>query len=397
MDAEYTAVSRPITIDSVALTNYKHYSNFAQDFVKGINFIVGRNGAGKTNLLDALHYLCIGRSFVTPHDKYNVQFGKEFFRVEGHVSRGDRSHRIVAKVSPGSVKEISVDDVKQERIADHIGFIPVVLLSPKDQHLVGGASAERRRFVDFYLSQTDKHYLDDLLAYNRLLAQRNALLKEYGPRAERQLLMAYTKRMVPHAAVIAEARSGFVDALGPQVQRIYDVISDARDMVTLQYKSDLKAHALEQLAKTSIEKDLVLTRTTRGVHRDDLVFDMDARALKRFGSQGQMKTYLIALHLALHGYIAERTGMTPVVLLDDIFDKLDERRMEMLVATLARPHFGQVFITDARPARTREIATRMGAPVRLVEIRDAFVHAVRDYAESEQFVNFTDHDRDQEE
>ena len=355
-------------IKSLKLTNFKNYASAEANFKAGINFFVGLNGSGKTNLLDAVHYLCVTRSFVTPQDRFNTRHEQPFFRIEGDVSRNGDEHKVVAKVQPGSLKEIQLDGQKVPRLAEHIGFLPVVILSPKDHLLVGGASADRRKFLDFYLCQTDQEYLADLTLYNRQLAQRNALLRDRGWNAELQLLDAYTGKMAAANHRIAQKRDDFVSRLVPQVQVLYSEISDFQDEVGLQYQSDFPAHTLSDMAAQSIERDRALGRTTRGIHRDDLRFGLAHHPVKNYGSQGQMKSYLIALHLALYDYLSGQIGIPPVLLMDDIFDKLDDQRVAHLIRILSNHSYSQVFITDARARRVSDICASLNLPAHILHV-----------------------------
>ena len=365
-------------ISSITIINFKNYSNARAEFVPKLNFIAGLNGSGKTNLLDALHYICVTKSMQSGRDRYNVRFGEEFFRLDAMLHQGGNDHRIVAKVSPGKVKEFSVDDAVLDRLADHVGFQPVIVLTPGDQVMIEGASNERRRFADFYLSQTDRSYLSALMGYNKLLAQRNSHLKDKGPYADKVLLGAFTSRMEPLSERIMQAREKFVNDLNPFFNDFSNVLSGSRDPVSLQYAPDLD-NGIVDAANRSLDNDVRLGRTTRGIHRDDLEFLIGDKLLRRYGSQGQRKTFLISLHLALHDYLLHHGKAPPIFLLDDIFDKLDDRRILALLNLLGKEDFGQVFITDARYDRVLEICGSLKCPSRLFEIDGGVIKGVSDH------------------
>jgi DNA replication and repair protein RecF len=328
-------------------------------FTPKLNFITGLNGSGKTNLLDAIHYACVTKSVNTARDLYIVRFESDFFRIEAQIVKGTNTHEIVVKVKPGKVKEVALNGKALEKLADHIGFQPVVILTPGDQSLIEGASAERRRFLDFYLSQTDRHYLTAMMQYNRILHQRNALLKTYGRSTDSLLLNSYSEKMAPLAAEISKARDIFLSSLNPLVVKLTQQVSNMRDIVSLEYKSDLRGLDFLEVAKSTLDHDKNLGRTSRGIHRDDMIFKLDEGALRRFGSQGQRKSYLIALHLALRDYLVQHTDVAPLILLDDIFDKLDDERVMSLLNILGQDDYGQVFITDARDERVGQICAQL--------------------------------------
>lgn len=358
-------------IDSLSLINFRNYESASSAFVAKLNFFTGLNGSGKTNLLDALYYTCVTKSANTSSDRHVVRKGTDFFRLEAKLRRHDGAHEVVAKVQPGKLKVFEIDGGALSKLSEHIGYQPVIYLAPGDQVLVEGGSADRRRFVDFYLSQTDRAYLSSLMQYNRMLAQRNALLKDYGRSSDLGLLGSYAERMAPHHDLICSRRSEFISSLDPIVAQFVDEVSAANDHVQLLYAPDidLNSATLVSVLSGCAEKDMALGRTTRGCHRDDMTFSLEGQPLKRFGSQGQRKSYLIALHLALYQFLATRCDQQPLILLDDIFDKLDDQRVEALVRLLGRSDFGQVFITDARPERVAQVCADLETESRIFEIQ----------------------------
>ncbi|RLD22245.1 MAG: DNA replication and repair protein RecF [Bacteroidetes bacterium] len=301
---------------------------------------------------------------------YNVRFGSDFFRIEAKIVKEAKSSAVVMKVRPGKLKDVSVNGKSVDKLAGHIGFQPVVILSPGDQSLIEGASAERRRFMDFYLSQTDRSYLRALMQYNRTLHQRNALLKTYGRNTDGVLLKSYSEKMAPLALEISDARRSFLATLNPLVINLTEKVSNMRDHVSLEYKSDLRGLDFMDVAESTLDHDMILGRTSRGVHRDDMIFKLEDGALRRFGSQGQRKSYLIALHLALRDFLVNHTDNAPLILLDDIFDKLDDERVISLLNILGQDDYGQVFITDARDERVSDICTQLKWQSKVFTIED---------------------------
>ncbi len=366
-------------ISEIFVTNFKNYESAHAVFTPKLNFITGLNGSGKTNLLDAIHYICVTKSVNTARDVFNVRFGSDFFRIEAKIVKDARIHDVVIKVRPGKLKEVSVNGNALDKLVEHIGFQPVVILTPGDQSLIDGASAERRRFLDFYLSQTDRSYLNVLIQYNRILHQRNALLKTYGRNTDVVLLISYSEKMAPLAFEITNARQSFLATLDPLVSELTGKVSNMRDDVSLHYKSDLKGLDFMKLAESTLDHDKILGRTSRGVHRDDMIFKLDNSALRRFGSQGQRKSYLIALHLALRDYLISRTDNAPLILLDDIFDKLDDQRVIALLNILGQDDYGQVFITDARDKRVSDICAQLKWQSKVFTIKDGKIAAEVEY------------------
>lgn len=360
-------------INQIKVINYKNYAAGQASFVPKLNFITGLNGSGKTNLLDALYYICVTKSLHTARDRHIVRFDQPFFRIEALLQRGDSEHEVVAKVQPSKVKEFSVNNTPLDRLSDHLGFQPVIVLTPGDQVMIEGASVERRRFMDFYLCQTNQEYLAALITYNKLLHQRNAHLKERGYRADKILVLSYSEKMAPHAALVGSIRDRFAKDLEPHLNALTGELSDHNDDVHLTYKPDVDPADLLRIHEGKIEDDLRLGRTTSGVHRDDILFSLRDIPMKTFGSQGQRKSFLLALHLALYSYLMDHVENPPVILLDDIFDKLDDQRITALLSILGREDYGQVFITDARPERVTEAAKGLECETAIFTISEGVV------------------------
>ncbi|MEM7572368.1 MAG: DNA replication/repair protein RecF [Bacteroidota bacterium] len=337
---------------SLKLTSFKNYEQQTLELAARLNAFVGHNGAGKTNLLEAIYYLCMGKSYDSRQDSYSMRHGSDFFRLDGQFAQPD--HRIVLKVQHRKPKVIERDGRAYERLAQHVGLLPVVLIVPDDVRLVHEGSEYRRRLLDNSLSQSDADYLRHLLTYNKLLKQRNALLKQEG--SDLSLLDIYDQQMAAPAAYLHAQRSAFVGPFNDLLQQAHQLISGGQqERVELKYKSQLSDTAWLELAQGRREKDRILQRTTGGIHRDDLVFEQEGHPLKRVASQGQLKSFVLALKLAQYHLLKEQTGRYPLLLLDDIFDKLDQDRVGQLLQLLLNGDYGQIFITDTDLERVAQL------------------------------------------
>ena len=313
---------------------------------------------GKTNLLDAVYYLCMGKSHFTNSDRNVVQHNESFFRMEGFFSVDKKTEKIVAKVQPGKTKVFERNDAPYDRLADHVGLLPIVFKAPDDTALALEGSEERRRFLDNTLCQINIKYLQNLLLYNKVLQSRNALLKKFGEQRyfDAALLEVYDEQLLQPANFIFKKRQEFITFFEPFFNQYYQSICGGKESVKCIYKSQLLNHPFADLINENREKDRILQRTTIGTHKDDLQFKMNDRALKTFASQGQLKSFVLALKLAQFDVLKKEKGRSPILLLDDLFDKLDDQRVKHLLELLANGDFGQVFITDTHPERSEELA-----------------------------------------
>ncbi|MEO1712124.1 MAG: DNA replication and repair protein RecF [Bacteroidota bacterium] len=357
-------------LQRLILTQYKNYDRQLIECSLAFNCVVGKNGMGKTNLLDAIYYLCIGKSYFTPLDRYVVQHEQTFFRLEGYFKRNNKTEKIVAKVQPGKTKALERGDVVYAKLAEHVGLLPVVVIAPDDTSLVSEGSESRRRFLDNTLSQLDPVYLKHLIQYNKLLKQRNALLKEFAKKGQVNLalIQTYDDQMAGPAQAVYEKRRQLIQALTPKLEKYYQRISGAQESVSCAYQSSLAEAPLAYLLGKSWEKDRALQRTTVGIHRDELLFQMEGSLIKRFGSQGQRKSFLFALKLAQYEILAEQSGNSPILLLDDLFDKLDQDRVEQLLSLLREEPFGQIFISDTDMARMQQVMKRLAVNYRIFKV-----------------------------
>lgn len=349
----------------IQLHSFKSYEKAQLDFSPAINCITGANGSGKTNLLDALYCLALTRSAFSSSDAANVQHGATLCSVIGQFEKQDDPIKVQYGLNPEGKKIFKVNGEVLPKLSAHIGQLPLVFITPDDQWLIHEGSETRRKFADGLISQLDHNYLDSLLAHNHVLQQRNALLKSWGPgvRKDLRLLDAYDQRLLPLAHLLHDQRSQFITQLQPALVQAYHDLSGGAEAVTLTYQSQLANPKFDKQFQNALESDLYLQRTTMGLHRDDLVFELEGRPLKKLGSQGQQKTFVLALKLAQYQLMQQRLGLAPLLLLDDIFDKLDDARIAALLAWLARPGIGQVFITDARPERSRSLLDGLNRPV----------------------------------
>lgn len=352
-------------IEGLAIHNYKNYKSHVYRLHPKVNLIVGLNGVGKTNALDAAYYSCIGRSYNAIHDRHNIRKGEEYFRLEADIIDADEEkNRIVIKVAKDKAKEISYNGKKYKRISEHVGKYPCVMISPGDVHNLLHASEDRRRFVDQSIVQYDKQYTQHLIAYNRLLKQRNALLKQM---AETQsynaiLIESITEKMLAPSQYIYEARKKFVEDLLPVFSQIYSHIAEDKEKAHVAYKSQLHESNMSELAASSAEKDRMLQRTTCGIHKDDIVLRMDEELLKNYASQGQLKSFVMALKLSQYKIIQQTHTFAPILLLDDIFDKLDPERVKFIIDLLLQDNYGQIIISDTNLYRVENILQILNSP-----------------------------------
>ncbi len=359
-------------IQKLSLLNFKNHDEKSFDFSPQINCFVGNNGVGKTNILDALHYLSVGKSFLGNSDFLNIKEQQDFFSIEGTILSEEKTDIIKILLPKEAKKIIKKNDKTYERLSDHIGFLPSVMISPYDSNLIADSGESRRKFLDAMISQTNSDYLFGLMQYQKTLKQRNALLKYFAKNRAFDVdsLEIYNEPLTKFGTEIFEKRKEFILKLNPVVQHFYEVISGGKEKVSVNYQSDLSEFLMIQLLNQNLEKDRVLTYTSHGIHKDDLLFEMNANPLKKFGSQGQQKSFLIALKLAQMNLIKELTGKTPVLLLDDIFDKLDDSRVSHLIKLVNEENFGQIFITDTHKERTESVVKRINEESKIFEIRN---------------------------
>ena len=356
-------------LSRLSIVNFKNIAQADLSFSPGLNCFLGDNGMGKTNLLDALHYLSFCKSSTQVVDSQNVRHGEEFFMLQGYYDCGDgREEEVYCGLKIRQKKIFRRNKKEYTRLADHIGLIPLVMISPSDSVLIQGGSDERRRFLDMVVSQFDKSYLDRLMRYNKALAQRNALLKQ--ELTDPSMYEIWEEQMAQAATGIYEARCRFLEEFIPVFQEFYTAISGGAERVGLSYTSHMSRGDLRPLLAEVRNRDLALGYTSRGAHKDDLEMTLGDYPMRRIGSQGQNKSFLVALKLAQFDYLKRNGHTTPLLLLDDVFDKLDARRMERIIALVSQERFGQIFVTDTNREYLDAIVRRTGGDYRLFGVQD---------------------------
>lgn len=344
-------------LKKIALFNYKNFAEASFDFDVKINCFVGKNGIGKTNVLDAIYQLANGKSYFNPVAIQNIKHGEEFFIIDGEFEKSKRIEQIVCSVKKGSKKILKRNGKNYDKFSEHIGFIPLVIISPADNDLITDGSETRRKFLDTVISQLDSIYLQHLILYQKVIVQRNALLKYFALNHvfDDDNLSIYDLQLQQLGELIFEKRKIFIADFLPIFNKHHLQIAGVAENVQLIYESQLFEKNMIQLLKDNLIKDRALQYTTVGIHKDDLLFQIDGFSIKKFGSQGQQKSFLIALKLAQFEFVKKRCGEKPILLLDDIFDKLDESRVSKIVAMVNNDDFGQLFISDTHQERTENI------------------------------------------
>jgi len=341
-----------LQLHSISITQFKNYSNRSFQFNERIIGICGNNGVGKTNLLDAIHYLCFTKSYFT-RDVLNIQSGQQGFRVDGELELNDKKEKAICILRETGKKEFSINDSGYEKFSEHIGRYPCVIIAPDDIHIITDGSEERRRFLDALLSQIDKVYLQHLINYNKILAQRNSLLKSFYETGNKNLslLDVLDEQLIKPGEYIFEKRKQFLVSFLPGVKKLYSEIAKQEEETELHYQSELNQCTFTELLHLNRQRDMAAQRTTGGIHRDDLVFNLNGQLFKNIASQGQRKSLLFALKLAEMDVLKENKGFAPLLLLDDVFEKLDEDRIANLLRRVCIENNGQVFITDTNQER----------------------------------------------
>lgn len=357
-------------IKSLSLINFKNYRQAEFSFEAGVNCFVGKNGSGKTNILDAVHYLSMCRSYLNPVDRQNIRFGEHFFVIQGSWELDGSEQDVHCGVKAGHKKVIKKNKLEYERLADHIGLFPTVMISPYDRDLIAEGSEVRRKWMDGIISQTDRSYLDLLIKYGKILEQRNALLKQFYENGffERESMDVWDEQLVPVGEEIFQKRKIFIADFLPVFNEYYNFIGEAEEQVEIEYKSQLNELSFAQLLEAHRRKDAQSQYTTAGTHKDDLVFTIKDNPIKKFGSQGQQKSFIIALRLAQFDWLTKQLNKKPVLMLDDIFDKLDASRVEKLVSLVSQNIFGQVLITDTDVERIRQLFEAVNVSYQLHEV-----------------------------
>jgi len=344
-------------LTQLKLYNFKNFADKTFLFDKKINAFVGNNGVGKTNVLDAIYLLALGKSYFNDNIRQLIRFDETAFSVNGTFIIGDKQEDINISYRLDKKKLIKRNNKVYDRIADHVGLIPLVMISPYDRDLITESGETRRKFIDKIISQADANYLSALINYRKVLSQRNRLLKYFAANHhfDTETLSVYDTQLDQYGMLIHQKRVRFMHDFAPLLQKKYQILSQGKEMVAIRYQSDLQQNTLLNLLSENIQKDRLLQHTSKGIHRDDFLFEINDKPIKKFGSQGQQKSYLISLRLAEFEFLKQKSNQIPILLFDDIFDKLDAGRVEQIVKMVNNDTFGQIFITDTHAERTQEL------------------------------------------
>jgi len=364
-----------VYLEKLSIVNFKNYESAELELNNGVNCFVGDNASGKTNLLDAVHYLSLCKSYFNPIDSQNILHEAPFFVIQGKFMNSDHVENIHCGIKRNQRKQFKRNNKLYEKLADHIGLIPIVMISPSDLDLIIDGSEIRRKFLDGIISQFNREYLANMVDYNRVISQRNALLKQFAQTNsfDKESLEVWDEKLCMLAKKIYHVRKEFIGDFIPIFQKHYENLVDGKEAVNLVYQSQLNEGAIEDLLKEGLHKDKILQRSTVGVHKDDLIFKIEEYPLKKFGSQGQQKSYVIAMKLAQFEFIKDKTSRVPLLLLDDIYDRLDNARVGKLMEMIASNSFGQLFITDTNSNRLSELFETLKVPVKVYEIQNGEV------------------------
>jgi len=357
-------------LKKIALVNYKNFDTAEFVFDEKINCFVGNNGAGKTNVLDAIYHLAFAKGYFNSVSGQNIKHGQEFFLIEGVFDKLDKEELLSCSLKRGQKKVVKRNGKEYEKISNHIGLIPLVIISPADTNLITEGSDVRRKFVDGVIAQSDKLYLQNLIKYNKVLSQRNSLLKYFAINHtfDALNLNIYNEQLIEIGSKIYLKRKEFLTKFIPIFKESYKHIAGVDENVGLQYKSHLDSIDFKTLLADNLEKDRFLQYTSVGIHKDDLLYTIEGHPIKKFGSQGQQKSYLVALKLAQFDFIKKQMNTTPILLLDDIFDKLDASRVEKLIRLVNEDAFGQVFISDTHAERAEEVIKKTNQTYKMFQL-----------------------------
>ncbi len=357
-------------LQKLRLINFKNYEDQSIQCISDVNCLVGKNGSGKTNLLDAVYYLAFAKSAFNSVDSQNIRHGADYLSLLAQIKHDNNNIDVQCSLPSGQKKILKWNKVPYEKLSEHIGRLPVVLISPYDTDLIRDSSELRRKFFDMIISMFDKVYLEKLIRYNRFLKQRNSLLKEgaINKRWDMTLIDAYDSEIISLSKFISAVRREFAASIIENFNSHYQRISSEQEKTNIIYETEAEKKDFETKYKAQIEKDKALQRTTMGIHRDDYLFLIGDQPIKKFGSQGQQKSFAISLKLAQFQMLEKKLGLKPILLLDDVFDKLDDYRIAVLIELISDKSFGQIFLTDARPERTKEILSNYEGDVQFFEV-----------------------------
>jgi len=366
-------------LQNLSVTNFKNYKEASLVFSEKINCFVGNNGAGKTNLLDAIHYLSFCKSYFNLLDSQNIKHDTGFFVIQGSFLKSDNTDDIYCGLKRNQKKIFKINKKEYDRLADHIGLFPLVIISPSDYTLINEGSEIRRKYIDSVISQFDKVYLDNLINYNKAIAQRNSLLKDFFDKHffDMTLLEIWDEQIIPLGESIFKTRRSFLEEFIPIFKQHYNFITNGKEEVDIEYESQLREGEFGDHIKHALDRDKMLKFSTVGIHKDDFIFNIAGYPIKKFGSQGQQKSYIIALKLSQFDFTKNIKGYKPILLFDDIFDKLDNERVSKIMTLVSNNSFGQVFITDAHPERIDAIFAKIETEGKIFEVANGTIDKER--------------------
>lgn len=362
-------------LEALTLVNFKNYTEANIQLSPEINVFIGENGAGKTNVIDSVYYLSFCKSFLNPIDKQCIRLNEKFFLIQGDFRKEEKKINITCSIKEGQKKKVRRNKKEYEKLSDHIGHFPAVVISPYDTNLITEGSETRRKFIDSIISQFDRHYLETLIRYNKVLQQRNALLKQFQELRifDNETIDVWDVQLIQLGKSIYEKRRQFLVEFIPVFQKFFNLISNNKEEIDISYKSQLEEDSFENLLEKGKRKDSAVGYTTTGIHKDDLVFLIHEQPIKKFGSQGQQKSFLIALKLAQFEMISGLLKVKPLLLLDDIFDKLDHSRVSHLMQLISDHLFGQVFISDTDRDRIEKVFEGISIDCKIFNVKEGTV------------------------
>lgn len=357
-------------LQKLNLLNYKNFSEITFDFDAKINCFVGKNGVGKTNILDSIYHLAYGKSYFNSIGSQNIKHDEDFFVIDGQFLKEDRTHQIVCSLKKGQKKALKKNGKLYDKFSEHIGFVPLVIISPSDNDLISEGSETRRKFIDQIISQLSSEYLNQLIKYQKVISQRNSLLKYFAINGvfDNDTLSIYNEQLNALGSFIHQKRKDFLEDFTPIFHKYHSIITENNERVNLVYQSQLFEKDLLSLLQENIQKDRAVQYTSVGIHKDDLSFEIDNFPIKKFGSQGQQKSFLIALKLAQFEFVKQQNQVKPILLFDDIFDKLDKFRVGKIIDLVNQNTFGQIFISDTDEERTENIIRQTNQPYKVFKL-----------------------------
>ena len=357
-------------LKDLQLYNFKNFDSASFQFDQKINCFVGYNGVGKTNVLDAIYFLAFGKSYFNNNIRQILRFDEASFSIKGLFDINNKNETILLSYQIDKKKLLKRNNKLYDRLSDHIGLIPLVMISPYDRDLISESGETRRRFVDKIISQADPAYFAALIAYKKNLAQRNSLLKYFASNHhfDKDTLAVYNEQLARYGTIIFQKRQAFISLFSTLLKQRYQELSEGKETVAISYYSEIEVKPLLDLLNENIQKDRMLQHTSKGIHRDDFLFEINEKPIKKFGSQGQQKTFLIALRLAEFEFLKTQSDKMPILLFDDIFDKLDENRVKQIVKMVNNSDFGQIFISDTHAKRTKALVEAIHQSYKIFEL-----------------------------